>query len=72
MKQINLAILSPFDHSDVVGILTVYATDVKGALKRVRQDPDMDGVRCHPITQAVEAVPVEPSLVSAVASLETA
>jgi hypothetical protein len=71
MKQINLAILSP-NHNDVVGILTVYANDVKDALKRVRQDPDMDGVRCHPISQAVEVAPVEPSLVSAVASLEIA
>lgn len=49
MNAFNLAIVSPSSPKDIVGILTVYAEDVKGALKKVKADPDMEGVRVHPI-----------------------
>lgn len=49
MNPINLAILSPTDSKSIAGILTVYAKDVADALKRVKKDPEMEGVRCYPM-----------------------
>lgn len=48
MKAFDVAIVSAHNPKDVVGILTVWAKDIKEALKRVRQDSDMAEVRCYP------------------------
>lgn len=48
MKNFEIAIVSAHNPKDVVGILTVWARDIKDALKRVRQDNDMQDVRCYP------------------------
>lgn len=48
MKAHDIAIVSAHNPKGVVGILTVWAKDVKAALKRVREDHDMSEVRCYP------------------------
>lgn len=49
MKPFNIAILSPSSPKDISAVVTVHAETVQAALKRVRNDPDMEGVRCYPI-----------------------
>lgn len=49
MNAFNLAIVSPTDAKAIAGILTVYAKNEADAMKRVRKDPDMEGVRCYPL-----------------------
>lgn len=51
MKKFDLAIVSPNNRADVIGTLTVWAQDIKAALKRARNDPDMIGVHIYPINK---------------------
>jgi hypothetical protein len=51
MKKFNLAILSPSDKTTVSAVLTVWAEDIKAALKRVRQDPDMQDAHIYPVAE---------------------
>lgn len=49
MNRFNIAIVSPSSPKDIAGILTVYADDKKAAMKKVKDDPAMEGVRIYPI-----------------------
>lgn len=49
MTAINLAIVSPTDSKSIAGILTIYASSVSEALKLVKRNPDMEGVRVYPL-----------------------
>lgn len=68
MKPHHIAIVSPSSPSDIIATLTVFAKDMREALKRVRTDPDMAGTRCHPaksrepVEIAAPAAPVEPDV----------
>ncbi len=56
MQSFNLAIVSPSSPKDVAGTITVYANDVKDAIKRVKNDPEMAGVRIFPLVKQQQAV----------------
>lgn len=47
MKKYDLAIVSRAT-GDVSGILSIWAVNIKEALKRARNDPDMLGVHVYP------------------------
>lgn len=47
MKKYDLAIVSRTT-GDVSGILSVFADNIKAALKKARTDPDMEGVHVYP------------------------
>jgi len=51
----RIALVSANNSKDVIGTVEVWAKDMKAALKRIRQDPDMEGVRCFP----AESLPVQ-------------
>ena len=53
MNLHKIAIVSPTDHTSIVAILEVYGKDKKDALNKVKKNPDMEGVRCWPIDEAV-------------------
>lgn len=48
MKLHRIALLSATDAGSVIGTIEVWAVNIKAALKRVRTDPDMAGVRAMP------------------------
>lgn len=71
MKKFDLAIVSRTT-GDVSGILSVWAENIKAALKKVRNDPDMDGVHVYPYgdkQRFVKAVTNNDHVEEAVASL---
>ncbi len=47
MEKFNFAIVG-HNHKDVVATLTVHAESMDDAKKKIRQDPDMHGVRFYP------------------------
>lgn len=48
MELHNIAVISPTSSKDVVAIVSVWAKDIKDALKRVKNDNDMQGARFYP------------------------
>ena len=49
MKKFDFAILSSNDPRDVIAVLTIHADSLTAVKKKLREDPDMNGVRFYPI-----------------------
>jgi hypothetical protein len=48
MEMYNIAVISPSSPKDIVAVVSVWAKDVKDALKRCKNDNDMQGARFYP------------------------
>lgn len=69
MEKFQFALVG-HNHKDVVATLTVHADSLDEAKKKIRQDPDMQGVRFYPTkdgqktgeVEVVSAVPEVPGI----------
>lgn len=48
MQAFKFALVSSNNHNDIIGTLTVHADDMKAAKKKMKADPDMEGIRFYP------------------------
>jgi hypothetical protein len=57
--------ISSYDRDDIIGTLTVYAESRKAAMKRIKEDVSMAGLRFYPFEGKMAVKQVEEAAIAA-------